>query len=111
MKTVLAILAVVTLVWAQAMAVSQPLSVCAATVTPCCGCHRACCQAPAAPVSQPVPAVPAPSAPSNLFLNFAPASPAWVLPLSQSVGTSFHAFPGLAGAGAPLYERNCARLI
>jgi len=109
-KPLSAILSGLLLVWAQLLA--APTSVTAAQPAhACCHCggKMSCCAAPSG--SQPMPAVPSSAGPQKQLSISAPAIAAWSLPgnraglvCSASRLSSMH-------DGAPLYERDCARLI
>jgi hypothetical protein len=77
----------------------------------CCHCGKACCAVPSSPVSQPVPAAPVSASAQNQLLTFAPAALAWILPDAQTPGFSTSVALLLTANAAPLYARNCARLI
>jgi hypothetical protein len=70
-----------------------------------------CCAAQPVSGSQSAPAVPAPSGIQNQFSFLAPAVMAWALPKNEagSISSAF-GLPQTA-SGAPLYARDCARLI
>jgi len=76
-----------------------------------CHCGGACCTAPASPESQPVPAVPVPTSSQNQLLTLAPAALVWTLPDVQAPLFLASSFSPLTATGAPLYARDCARLI
>jgi hypothetical protein len=75
-----------------------------------CGGKMSCCSAPV-PGSQSAPAVPAPSGLQNQFSFLAPAVMAWRLPENEAGSISSVFVSPLTAAGAPLYARDCARLI
>jgi len=77
----------------------------------CCHCHKACCAAPASPQSLPVPAAPVPGSSQSQFLTLAPGALAWTLPAAPAVEFSVSTSSLLTANAAPLYARDCARLI
>jgi predicted dithiol-disulfide oxidoreductase (DUF899 family) len=110
-KTALAIVCSLLLVWTpfvplQAKAAGEKRS------TPaCCPCAQAqCCAAQAVPESQPVSVAPVSSSPQIQLLTL-PSAVAWTLPDSGSVAVSFYSASFSFAAAAPLYARDCARLI
>jgi len=76
-----------------------------------CRCRKACCAAPSSPRSHSVPAAPVPASSHNQFLAFAHAALAWALPAAPAPGFSSSIALLLTANTAPLYARNCARLI
>jgi hypothetical protein len=100
------------LVWAQLLAAPAP----ACSRQPahaCCHCggKMSCCAAQPSPCSQSAPAVPAPSGIQNQFSFLAPALLAWALPENEAGSISSAFVLPLTASGAPLYARDCARLI
>jgi hypothetical protein len=79
----------------------------------CCHCDGKmnCCAAKSSPDSQPAPAVPAQSGSQNQFLLLAPHALAWTLLNNEAHPVSFTAVSLSSATGAPLYARDCARLI
>jgi hypothetical protein len=69
-----------------------------------------CCSAPTSG-SQSAPAVPAPSGIQNQFSFLAPVLMIWSLPENEAGSISFAFVSPLTASGAPLYARDCARLI
>jgi len=92
---------------------ARTLAACARQPARAC-CHGGvmpCCAARPSPGSPSVPAVPAPSVTQNQFSLLAPAVIAWTLPHQEARPHSFATGWSLTTAGAPLFARNCARLI
>jgi hypothetical protein len=79
----------------------------------CCHCDGKmnCCAAKSSPDSQPAPAVPAQSGTQSQFLFLAPAIVIWNLPENEAGSISSVFVSPLTASGAPLYARDCARLI
>jgi hypothetical protein len=116
MKTALAIVCSLLLIWTQfvqtpaagAGEVRVALSCCSSD----CECDRSqtsCCTAESLPESRPVSAAPVPS--QSQLLSLAPALWTWILPEARAFDLSFFLSLPLIVKGAPLYERDCARLI
>jgi hypothetical protein len=100
------------LVWAQLLA-APALPVCAQQPAhACCHCggKMSCCAAPSSG-SPSAPAVPAPSGMQNQFSFLAPARVAWSLPENAAGSISSAFVLPLTASSAPLYARDCARLI
>jgi len=100
------------LVWAQLPA--APMPACSRQpVRACCHCggKMSCCAAQPVSGSQSAPAVPAPSGIQNQFLLPAPALMVWALPENEAGSISSAFVSPLTASGAPLYARDCARLI
>lgn len=92
---------------------SAPLAVsCAKKASAGCQCggKMTCCQSGPASDSQPAPATPAPAGSQSQLLLLAPGILAWTLPANPAVSISPSALLSMA-AGAPLFARDCARLI
>jgi hypothetical protein len=111
-KQLSAILFGLLLVWTQLLA--APMPACSQRpVRACCHCggKMSCCATQPSPGSQPMPAVPANAGPQKQFSISAPAIVAGALPENR-VGlicsaSRLFSMPN----GAPLYARDCARLI
>jgi hypothetical protein len=109
-KRLSAILFGLLLVWAQLLAAPAP--VCARqSARACCPCggKMSCCSAPTS--SQPAPAVPSKAGPQKQFSISAPAIMAAALPQNRAVLVPLAARSSAMPEGAPLYTRDCARLI
>jgi hypothetical protein len=106
-----AILSGLLLVGAQLLAAPAPVAP-AQPVHACCHCggKMSCCSAPVSG-SQSAPAVPAPSGAQNQFSFLAPARIAWSVPENEAGSISSAFVSPLTAFGAPLYARDCARLI
>jgi len=111
MRQTFAILFGVVLVWAQLLAAPTPTCV-QQPLRPCCHCggKMSCC-ASSSSGSQPAPAIPSTAGTQNQLSLLAPASLAWALPENEAGSISAAGMPPLTVAGAPLYARDCARLI
>jgi len=112
-KTTLAILFSLSLVWAQfawggaTSAASQPAA------CKCCGCGGTdcCVSESSSPTSTPVPAPPVRAAFENGISFSATAGVAWVLPVLEIELAAPSSFGFLWSAGVPLFTRHCALLI
>jgi hypothetical protein len=113
-KTPLAILFSLLLIWAQ-VAFNGPVSSLArqAVTCKCCACGGTnCCLSDSAPTdSSPLSAPPARTAFASEILVAAPALLAWTLPLETARTFSFSDGGLLQSAGVPLFTRHCALLI
>jgi hypothetical protein len=100
------------LVWTQLLAAPAP-GASAQPAHACCRCggKMSCCAAQPSSNSQSAPAVPAPSGIQNQFLIPAPAMMVWALPENAAGMISSAVLSPLLASGAPLYARDCARLI
>jgi hypothetical protein len=100
------------LVWAQLLA-APALACSRQPAHACCHCggKMSCCSAQPSPGSQSAPAVPAPSGIQNQFSFLAPVLMIWSLPENEAGSISFAFVSPLTASGAPLYARDCARLI
>jgi hypothetical protein len=114
-KQLTAILFSVLVVWMQVA--PAPGSASPACVKPamgncadCCN-HMACCATKPASNSQPAPAVPTQSNIQNQISLLAPSVVAWTLPQNSAGSISSITLSPLLAMAAPLYERNCARLL
>jgi hypothetical protein len=99
------------LVWAQLLAVPAP----ACSRQPahaCCHCggKMSCCSSPSSG-SQPMPAIPANAGPQKQLSISAPAIVAVALPENRADLICSASHFSLMPSGAPLYARDCARLI
>jgi hypothetical protein len=110
MKTVLAIVCSLMLVWTPFVQAQAPAAGVERTMRACCPCHASCCAAPAAPESSPLSTIPALNLQTQLLL-LAPTTLAWTLPTSSPENFLARPVSSLTHEHAPLYERNCARLI
>jgi hypothetical protein len=115
-KSLLAILFSLALVWAQSVPARcvQPASTgMARTACKCCHCGGAdCCMKKSAPVRQSPPAAPAPAASQQVqLLLLTPATVAFVLPSAASSPISSPAASPERAADLPLYQQNCTFLI
>jgi hypothetical protein len=111
-KRFAAILFGLLLVWAQLLVVPAPACSRQPTHACChCGGKMSCCAAQPAPCSPSAPAVPASYGIQNQFSFLAPALLAWFLPENEAGSISSAFVSPLAVSGAPLYARDCARLI
>jgi hypothetical protein len=110
-KQLSAILFGVLLVWAQLLA-APALPACAQQPAhACCHCggKMSCCASPSG--SQPVPAVPANAGPQKQLSISAPAIAAAALPGNRAGLVCSASRLSSMPDGAPLYARDCARLI
>jgi len=110
-KTMLAIVCSLLLAGTPVVSASAPAAGVVRVAHACCHCGKACCAVPSSPQSQPVPAAPVPASSQNQLLTLAPAALAWILPdtFAREFSTSISSL--LTANAAPLYARNCARLI
>jgi hypothetical protein len=107
---VLAFLFGLLLVGAQLLNASLPASVAQSTHSCCrCGGKMSCCRAPSS--SQPAPVIPSNTGPQKQFSIYAPAIMAVAPPQSRAALICPAARSSAIAAGAPLYTRDCARLI
>jgi len=108
MKTVLAIVCSLALVWIPLI---QPVQAAgfAAAKTRCCHCAAKCCAVPTTPESQPPVAPPAGSHSSNYLIAPAPAL-VWLVP-DFGVRDFGAARPDFLSAPVSVFARNCVRLI
>jgi len=92
---------------------AQTPSACAGQIRACCqhGVVMPCCAAKSSPDSQPAPAAPAPAGSQSQLSLLAPAVLIWTLPATPADSTVSTSTPPPLAAGAPLYARDCARLI
>ena len=113
MKAAWAIVCSLVLVAAQLFAAPLPASCAKAPVRACCHCggKMSCCRSQSASNSQPVPANSVRTGAQNQFLLLTSSVAAWVLPDARSVEFSFSFSSPLTANGAPLFARDCARLI
>jgi hypothetical protein len=112
MKTALAIVCCFLLAGAPFLS-AQTASSCVKQNRACChsGCKMDCCAGKSLPDSQSVPAVLAQSGSQNQFSLLAPSALVWTLLTSETHPISFTAVSPSSVTGAPLYARDCARLI
>jgi hypothetical protein len=106
-KTVFSILCSLMFVWAQAVVAAVPA---AAHVEDCgCGGKMACCQA--APSSQPAPMDAAASVATQQIVSSVPVAVVWVWAAAGTTFISPVSSTPLIVDAAPIFARNCARLI
>jgi len=112
-KTALAIVCSLVLVWTQVVLAQAPAAGVARVIrAPCHCCGKAsCCVASTSPESQSAPAAPASSISRNQISLLAAAVPAWTLPDREARPGHTSSFSRVNTAAVPLYARNCARLI
>ena len=112
MKTVLALFSALMLIGAQTLALGQPAPAGAGTKAgTSCHCARACCSAAQSAGQPAAPAVPTPSGFQSQLLTPTSASLVWVLPQALVDDGAFSKILSLTVSGAPLYGRDCARLL
>jgi hypothetical protein len=111
MKTALAIVCSLMLVWTNIVLAEAPVTS-VASAAPSCHCGKlGCCAAKQSlPESLPVSAASVSSF-QNQFSPLASTIVAWTLPAVASGEISFQVSPRFTTTDAPLFERNCARLI
>jgi len=109
-KTTLAIVCSLLLSWMPVQA-QAPAAGVGRVAHAACHCGKACCAAPASPESQPVPAAPVSTSSQNQLLTLAPAGLAWILPDAPAPRFATSLSSPLTANAAPLYARDCARLI
>lgn len=106
-KIALAIVCSLLLVLGQAMAVAVPAASAGAAVKDCgCGGKMSCCRHAAQP---PVATVPVSS--QNQIVSPVPAVMVWVLTNTGTSQISPTVSPSLSAGAAPIFARDCARLI
>jgi hypothetical protein len=113
-KTTWAIICSFVLAGTPFLLAQTPLSACAKQpVRACCHCggKMPCCKAKSSPDSQSKPAVPAQTGNQSHLSLFAPNVLIWTLPANLSDSISSHSTLSSMTASAPIYARNCARLI
>jgi hypothetical protein len=112
MKTALAIVCSCLLTGAPFL-LAQAAPSCVKQNHACCHCggKMNCCAGKTLPDSRPVPAVPAQSGDQNQFSLLAPHALAWALLNNETHPISFTVIFSSSVTGAPLYARDCARLI
>jgi len=111
MKTALAIVCSLVLLWTQFVQAEHQAAGEAGPTPACCGCKSRCCAAKSSSESLPVSATPVSSFSQNQFLSLQPAGVDWTLPQTATQNILGVFFSPLTAAAAPLYARNCARLI
>ncbi|MGD0251433.1 MAG: hypothetical protein ABSC01_01910 [Verrucomicrobiota bacterium] len=111
MKTTLAIVCSLLLAWTPIVPAQAPAAGVGRVAHVSCHCSKACCAAPSSPQSQTVPAAPVPAPSQSQLLTLAPAALAWTLPDTPASGFSTSVSSLLTANAAPLYARDCARLI
>jgi len=110
-KTTLAIVCSLLLAWTPIVSAQAPAAGVVRVAHACCHCGKACCAAPSSPESQPVPAAPVPVSNQSQLLTLAPTALAWTLPDAPAPDFSASVSSLLTANAAPLYARDCARLI
>ena len=106
-KIALAIVCSLLLVLGQAMAVAGPVASAGAAVKDCgCGGKMSCCRHASQP---PVATVPVSS--QNQIVSSVPAVMVWVLASTKTSQISPTVSPSLSVGAAPIFARDCARLI
>jgi hypothetical protein len=106
-KIALAIVCSLLLVLGQAMAQSVPVASTGAAVKDCgCGGKMSCCRHASQP---PVATVPVSS--QNQIVSSVPAVMVWVLASTKTSQISPTVSPSLSVGAAPIFARDCARLI
>ena len=112
MKTTWAIICSLVLVGTPFLLAQTPTS-CVKQVRACCqrGVEMSCCKANSSPDSQSKPAVPAQTGSQNQLSLLASSALIWTLPSNPVDSISSHSTPSSMTPGAPLYARDCARLI
>ena len=111
-KTTWAILCSLVLAGTPFLLAQTPTS-CVKQVRACCrpGAEMPCCKANSSPDSQSKPAVPAPTGNPNQLSLLVSSALIWTLPANLADSISSHSTPSAMAAGAPLFARDCARLI
>jgi hypothetical protein len=101
------------LVWTQLLAAPTLPECSRQPAHACCHCggKMSCCAAQPSSGSQSAPAAPSPSGIQNQFSFLAPALMVWALPENEAGSISSAFVSPLTASGAPLYARDCARLI
>jgi hypothetical protein len=112
MKTTWAIICSLVLAGTPFLSAQTPES-CVKQVRACCqrGVEMPCCKANSSPDSQSKPALPSPTGNQNQLPLLASSALIWTLPANPADSISSHSTPSVMTAGAPLYARDCARLI
>jgi hypothetical protein len=112
MKTALAIVCSLLLAGTPFL-LAQAVPPCAKQNHACCHCggKMSCCAGKSSPDSQPTPAVPAQSSSQNQLLLLIPHASTWTLLNNETHPISFTAASPSSMTSAPLYARDCARLI
>jgi hypothetical protein len=106
-KIALAIVCSLFLVLGQALAVSVPVASAGPAVKDCgCGGKLSCCRHAAQP-----PVATAPASSQNQILSSAPALVAWLLAATKTAHISPTVSPSVSAVAAPIFARDCARLI
>jgi hypothetical protein len=109
-KTTLAIVCSLLLAWMPVQA-QAPAAGVGRVAHASCHCGKVCCAAPISPESQPVPAAPVSNPAQNQLLTFTPTGLVWTLPNTSAPEFSTFISSPLTANAAPLYVRDCARLI
>jgi hypothetical protein len=112
-KTMWAIICSLVLAGTPFLLAQTPPSSCAKQVRACCrhGGEIPCCKAKSSPDSQSKPVVPSPTSNQSQLSLLASSVLVWTLPANPSATISSHSAPSSMTAGAPIYARDCARLI
>jgi len=92
---------------------AQTPSACVKQIRACCqrGGEMPCCKAKSTPDSQSKPVVPSQTRNQNQLSLLASSALIWTLPSIPADLISSHSTPSVMTAAAPLYSRDCARLI
>jgi len=92
---------------------AQTPAPCVKQVRPCCrhGGEMPCCKSTSSPVSQSKPAIPPSTSSQNQLLVLESGALIWTLPANPPALISFQSTQSSVTADAPLYMRDCARLI
>jgi hypothetical protein len=110
MKSALAILFSLSLVWGQAVAQTMP-SCAERTTCACCNCGKACCVGKQAARSEPLSAAPQSSTQQNQTLFLVLANRTFVI-FDTTPSEVFLPFSSpLMASAVPLFQQNCALLI
>ena len=112
MKTTWAIICSLVLAGTPFLLAQTP-SACVKQVRACCqhGGEMPCCKAKSTPDSQSKPAIPSQTGNQNQLSLLASSALIWTLPANPADSISSQSTPSSMKAGAPLYARDCARLI
>ena len=112
MKMALAILCSFVLAGTSFLPAQTP-SACVKQVRACCqhDGEMPCCKAKSSPDPQSKPAMPPPTGSQNQLSLLPSSLLVWTLPANPSEMISFHSTQSPVTADAPLYSRDCARLI
>jgi hypothetical protein len=111
-KTTLAIVCSLLLMGTPFLMAQTPPS-CVKQIRACCqhGVTMPCCETKSAPDSQPKPVVPSQTSSQSQLSLLAASVLIWSLPANPADSISSHSTLSSMAASAPLYARDCARLI